>query len=178
MVEPGQETREEERRQLRPYRRFVRIVFFLAMGLLCVLVLRGIIRSLDRMPSADGMRPNGPVDDRALRACAEDLEKLERHLRTSAAEILGRDPEVPGEGWTAFARGFEMERLTIVARCNLDNGSDDPAVHDLQIAASAIEDLGRSYALMYERHKENGLPRSREAIEALRRVNETLKNRR
>jgi hypothetical protein len=176
VVEQDQ-AREEERRELRPYRRFVRAVFFILMGVLCAIVLRGIIRSLDRLPSASGVRPDGPVDVRALRACAEDLERLERRLRLGAGEILARDPETQ-EPWQTMAQTFELERATIVARCNLDAGSDDPVVRDLRSAASAIEDLARSYTLVWERHKENGLPRSRDAIEALRRANEALRTRR
>ncbi len=178
MVEAGQDTREEERRQNRPYRRFVRIVFFVAMSVLCVLVLRGIIRSLDRMPSPATQHSLAPVDVRALRACAEDLERLERRLRTASADLLTRDTETPPEDWQTFAQPYEMERLTIVARCNLDAGSNDPVVRDLKTAASAIEDLARNYSLLYDRHKENGIPRSKEAAEALRRANDALKTRR
>lgn len=173
-----EETREEERRELRPYRRFVRIVFFIFLIILCGGVLRGIIRSLDRMPSASGVRPDGPVDVRALRACAEDLERLERRLRLGAGELLVRDPEIPMESWQSFAQAFELERATIVARCNLDSGSDDPVVRDLKSAASAIEDLARNYGLLYERHEENGIGHSKDALEALRRANEALKTRR
>jgi hypothetical protein len=171
------DTREMERRELRPYRRFVRVVFFILMGVLCVVVLRGIIRSLDRLPSASGVRPDGPVDIRALRACAEDLERLEKRIRLGAGELLARDAETQ-EPWQTVGQTFELERATIVARCNLDASSDDPVVRDLKAAASAIEDLARSYALMVERHRENGLPRSRDAIEALRRANEALRTRR
>jgi hypothetical protein len=172
----AKETREEERRELRPYRRFVRIVFFLALSVMCVLVLRGIIRSLDRLPSG-GVAANGPVDVRALRACAEDLERLEKRLRNAAADLLAREPN-QSEPWRAFIESYEVERLTIVARCNLEDSSNDPVVRDLRAASSAIEELARSYALVYERHLEHGLPRAREATEALRRVNEALRTRR
>jgi hypothetical protein len=175
---PATETREEERRQLRPYRRFVRVVFFVLMGILCFIVLNGIIRSLDRLPSTPGVRPEGPVDVRALRACAEDLERLEKRLRIAAGELLSSPPDAPAESWQTFAQPYEMERLTIVARCNLEADSNDPVVRDLKTAASALEDLARSYALLYDRHKESGAPRAKDAAEALRRATEALKTRR
>jgi hypothetical protein len=178
VVDSEETRREDERRELRPYRRFVRIVFFVLMIILCTAVLRGIIRSLDRLPSPSGVRPDGPVDVRALRACAEDLERLERRVRIGAAELLASEPEVEAEPWQSFAQSLEMERFTIVARCNLDGSSDDPVVRELRSAASAIEDVVRSYALLYERHRENGLPRSRDAAKALERANSALRTRR
>jgi hypothetical protein len=171
----AKEAPEEERRQLRPYRRFVRVVFFVFLSGLCFVVLRGIIRSLDRMPST-AVRTDGPVDDRALRACAEDLERLERRLRTAAGELLAGDASA--ESWQAFAQPYELERLGIVARCNLEADSSDPVVRDLKVAASALEDLARSYALVYDRHKEDGLLRSRDVAAALQRANDALRSRR
>jgi hypothetical protein len=175
LTEETKDLPEEEKRQLRPYRRFVRIVFFVFLSVLCFVVLRGIIRSLDRMPTS-GVRPNGPVDDRALRACVEDLERLERRLRTAAGELLAGDSST--ESWQTFVQPYELDRLGIVARCNLDADSDDPVVRDLKVAASAVEDLARSYALAYDRHKENGLPRSKDVASALQRANDALKARR
>lgn len=176
-AERSPDTREEERKKNRPYRRFVRVVFAIAVLVLGGLILRGIIRSLDRMPSPTGARPSGPVDVRALRACAEDLGKLEQRLRLAAGELLSRAPEETTESWQTFVQPIELERMNIVARCNLDEPTSDPAVEDLKIAAGALEDLARSYALLYERHKEEGLKRARDARRALERANQTLKAR-
>lgn len=171
------DAREEERKKNRPYRRFVRVVFFVAAAVMAGLILRGIIRSLDRMPSPTGARPSGPLDVRALRACAEDLGKLEQRLRTAAGELLSRNPSETTESWQTFVQPIELERMSIVARCNLDEPTNDPAVEDLKIAAGALEDLARSYALLYERHKEEGLKRARDAQNALDRAHRTLKAR-
>ena len=174
--DPGA-TSDEDRRQYRPYRRFVRIVFFLAVGVMTALILRGIIRSLDRMPTPADVRPTGPVDIRALRACAEDLEKLEARLRSAAGKLLARSPSGKVESWHTFIQPFELDRLSVVARCKLDEPSSDPAVADLSAASSAIEELARSYSLIYEQHKKDGWEQSRESTEALLRANKRLKQR-
>ena len=87
------------------------------------------------------------------------LFKFKVVVKDDERAFLTRDAETQ-EPWQTIGQTFELERATIVARCNLDASSDDPVVRDLKAAASAIEDLARSYALMVERHRENGLPRS------------------
>jgi hypothetical protein len=164
-----------EEEQNRPYRRFVRIVFALAITLLCGLVLRGIVRHLDRLPSANAIERPATVDVRALRACAEDFDKLIGATRRAAgrafAEPQGKD------GWRGVAHELEVERLSIVARCRLDESSDDPVVHDLGRAAEGIEGLLRSYSLLYARHFEDGEKAAGEAREALDRATSALKTR-
>lgn len=174
-VDRAEADRAEEKRQLVPYRRFVRVVFFILLTILCAFVLRGIIRSLDRMPSAT--RSSVTVDVRALRACAEDLASLERRLRLSAAELMGRPGTEPAETWQTFAGKLELERLAIVTRCNLDDPSPDPAVNDLRTAASEIEAMASSYGLLYDRLKADGREHSREATEAIRRAATALETR-
>lgn len=66
--------------------------------------------------------------------------------------------------------------MDIVARCELDEPSSDPVVGDLKKAASAIEDLARSYGLLYDRHREEGRPRSKDAQEAIRRAVDALRS--
>lgn len=169
---------EEERRALRPYRRVVVVIFALAIAALSALVLRGIIRALDRLPSAAALHKPDEVDVRALRACAEDLERLEVRIRRAAGEALSRSPaaEDPPE-WETTATGFELERLTLVARCHLDEASEEPAAQELAVAAAAVEGLLRAYGLLHARHRAEGLGHSREAQRALERAREALRAR-
>jgi hypothetical protein len=166
-----------EEEQNRPYRRFVRVVFFLAIAVLCGLVLRGIVRHLDRMPSAQALERPATVDVRALRACSEDLEKLEARTRKSASRAYGEPRGTAAEIWAATARELELERLSIVARCRLDEANDDAASRDLARAAEAIEGLLRSYSLLFARHLEDGLKQADEARQAIERANAALKTR-
>lgn len=168
------ETEGEEKKALRPYRRFVGVLFALTIVVLSVLILRGIIRSLDRLPSAESLHRPSHVDTRALRACAEDLEKLELRIRTVGAQAL---KEVAGPDWSAQEQALEVERLTIVARCHLDQPTSDPAAQDLAVAAGAIERLLRTYGLLHARHVAEGQPLSKEAAEALARAISALKAR-
>ena len=165
-----------EKRANRPYRRFVGVIFALTITILSILILRGIIRSIDRMPTADALSRPGHVDTRALRACAEDLEKLEAKIRLAGSTALGKaeDTDPP---WPATEQALEVERLHIVARCHLESGEDDPAVQDLATASSAIERLIRNYGLLHARHLSEGMSISAEAKEALLRANTALKSR-
>ncbi|MCK6550941.1 hypothetical protein L6R52_34205 [Myxococcota bacterium] len=166
------EAEAEERKQLRPYRRLVGAIFAIAVVVACVLVFRGIIRHLDRLPSLEGLDKPKVVDVRALRACAEDLDRLELRIRTLAGQAFA---ELPVEGaaqspWDVHAKQLELERLSIVARCRLNEPTTDGAVADLEKAVGELEELLRSYSLLYARHKESGIPSSKEAREALRRA--------
>jgi hypothetical protein len=169
----------EERRQLRPYRRLVALIFTVALIVASVFVLRGIIRHLDRLPSVDAIHQPASVDLRALKACADDLEKLEARVRVLAGKAFAAVP-VEGEKaaeWQALAAGLELERVTIVARCRLHEPSSDVVVKDLETAANAIENLLRSYALIYGRHVEDGISQSVDARRALGRAMTALRAR-
>lgn len=165
-----------EEEQNRPYRRFVRVVFFLAIAALCGVVLRGIVRHLDRLPSANTLARPAHVDVRALRACADDLERLEARTRKEAGRWYTLPNPEPG-GWGAVGRQLEVERLSIVARCRLDEATEDPAARDLALAAEGIEGLLRSYSLLYNRLIEDGLRHAKESREAIERANAALKTR-
>lgn len=169
----------EERRQLRPYRRVVGLIFVALLVFGAVVTLRGIIRHLDRLPSVDALYKTPTVDVRALRACAEDLEKLEARVRVVAGRAFSEPPpeEGPAPEWQTVTSELELERLSIVARCRLSEPSDDPAVKDLEDAATHVESLMRSYALQYGRHVEDGVHESRETRRALKRALNALKSR-
>ena len=175
---PAVEAKEtEEKKQLRPYRRFVGILFTIAVVVTSTVILRGIIRHLDRMPSVDESKKPAIVDVRALRACSEDLERLEARLLATAGTWLS---QLPAEGesapkeWEPLSRQFEIDRLGIVARCNLSDPSSDPAITDLQEASNELESVIRAYGLLYSRHLEDGLPHAVEARAALKRANTAL----
>jgi len=160
----------------RPYRRLVGVLFALAIGVICTSILRGVVRALDRLPSAATLERPAVVDTRALRACGEDLDKLEQKIRKTAGIALSElPPELPT--WPAARRDMEVERITIVARCRLDEPTEDAAIQDLERAAERLEDLLRAYALLYDRHVDDGVVRSRDAREALDRANTALKSR-
>jgi hypothetical protein len=169
----------EERRQLRPYRRIVGLIFALVLVVAAVLVLRGIVRHLDRLPSVDALYKTPDVDVRALRACAEDLEKLEAKVRLIAgrafSELLVEDLPVPE--WQSFGGELELERLSIVARCRLHEPREDAVVNDLEEAANHLEALIRSYALLYARHADDGARESREVRRILKRATNALRTR-
>ncbi len=171
--------RDEEGKALRPYRRFVRILFALAIVGFCAIILRGIIRTLDRLPSVERLDRLERVDDRALRACAEDLDKLEARVRVAGGEALSRapEPDVNEEAWKVTADAIEVDRLRIVARCRLEEAPSDPAAADLLAAAQAIEALIRSYHFLHARHVAEGLPESTQAREAIGRAVQTLESR-
>jgi hypothetical protein len=163
-----------EEEQNRPYRRFVGVMFALAIAALCGLVLRGIVRHLDRMPSPSALERPDHVDDRALRACAEDLDRLIGATRKAA----GRAFAAPAANtWPQAARELEMERISIVARCHLDEPTEDGVAQQLAAAAEGIEGSLRSYSLLYARHLEDGLKRSEEAHKAIESALEALRSR-
>lgn len=170
--------REEEGKALRPYRRFVRILFMLAIVGFCAIILRGIIRTLDRLPSVEHLDRLELVDERALRACAEDLERLEARVRRAGGESLMRaDSKADAEQWRATADVIEVDRLRIVARCRLEESATDPVAAELAKAAQAVEALIRSYHFLHARHVAEGLPESQAAKGAIRRALETLDQR-
>jgi hypothetical protein len=166
----------EEKRQLRPYRRLVGIIFTVAVVIASVVILRGIIRHLDRMPTVDALSKPAVVDVRALRACAEDLGKLEVSVRQSAGALISQVPldEKPAGDWESLSRQLEIDRLGIVARCRLNEPSDDAVVSDLETASSELDALIRAYALLYSRHVGSGLPHAIEARAALKRANAAI----
>lgn len=160
----------------RPYRRLVGVVFGVAVVVLCTFVLRAVVRAIDRLPTAAALERPAVVDARALRACAEDLERLEAKIRASAARAFGEAPGVPST-WAAARDAHELEHLAIVARCRLDEPTEDAAVHDLERAAGDLEGLLREYNLLMARHLADGLPHAAEAREALERASRSLKTR-
>jgi len=162
---------DEERRQLRPYRLFLVVMLAIAIIGLCGMILRGIINTLDRLPSAETMQRLEVVDVRALRACSEDLGRLEARTRRDAARALSEQDAI---SWNTLQHSLEVERLTIVARCRLDEPQGDPAVLELARASTAMENLLRSYTLFFERlHKEGGAARD-ELHDALQAVQPLL----
>lgn len=171
----AEERQNEERRQLRPYRRFVLAVFGLTFVAMMGFMLRGIIRHLDRMPSIESFERLDTVDSRALRACAEDLLKLEIQIRTVAGTRLAAvDNPVPAE---QIWENFERDRLTIVARCQLDDGRDDSAAQEVASGADALELLIRGFALLEERHTKEVRPHSDDARSRLERGGSIAKER-
>lgn len=171
------ERADDERRKNRPYRRLLTALFVIIVSVLCLLTLRGIVRTLDRLPSVDRLHQPEQVDARALAACAEDLLRLEEQTRTLAARALTEPAHAPREPWAERTRELEVERLRITARCRLSEASDDTLVNDLAQAASAVEALTRTYGLLYDRYRTEGQPRSLEAAEALSRARAALKER-
>lgn len=169
---------EDERRKNRPYRRLLTSLFVLAAAILCALTLRGIIRTLDRLPSVDRLHQPDQVDTRALIACADDLMKLEAATRRLAARALTEtNPTGPLVPWAEHTRALEIERLSVVARCRLSEPADDPAVRDLARAASALEALMRSYGLLYDRFRAEGHASHRDAVRAISSARAALKTR-
>jgi hypothetical protein len=182
MAEPGQDpappARSEEE-QNRPYRRFVRIVFALVILVISVLVLRGMIRYLDRLPSVDVRFKPQRVDNRALAACAEDLERLAGRIRLAAGHAFSLVPAADSEAalWGTQSRQFEVERLRIVARCRLDEASEDPVVRDLDQASNGIVALLREYNLLYDRYQVDAKSIAGDIGGALDRANSALRAR-
>jgi hypothetical protein len=181
MAEPdptGPPPRSEEE-QNRPYRRFVRIVFALVILVISVLVLRGMIRYLDRLPSVDVRFKPQRVDNRALAACAEDLERLAGRIRIAAGHAFSVIPAQDAEValWESQARQFEIERLRIVARCRLDEASEDPVVRDLDQASNGVVSLLREYSLLYARFEVEAKSVAGDISGALERANAALRAR-
>ena len=165
---------EDERRQLRPYRRFVLLVFWLAVTSLCGLLIRGVIRHLDRMPSVGTFASPDSVDGRALRACGDDLLKLEADVRTRFAGLIAGGAVVSGdEPWNEL----ESRRLKIVARCRLSEPGEDPLATNLNAAAGEIERLIRGFALMFQRYENEVWGHSKDAQESIQRARTILESR-
>jgi hypothetical protein len=169
----------EERRQLRPYRRLVGIIFAVLIAIGAFVILRGIIRHLDRMPSSDALQKPNLVDVRALRACAEDLERLERAVRQAGGAAFSGIPaeDAPVPDWEVLSRQFVVDRVAIEARCRLNEKSDDAAVAELETASNEIDALIRAYQVLYGRQVEDVLPHALNAESALRRANAALSTR-
>lgn len=168
--------REEDRRQFRPYRRLVQVVFAVAIIVLCSFVIRGIVRHLDRMPSVEEFQRAELIDGRALRACADDLEKLEATIRLTAGRRISQlaaPTRTAGDAW----EDLERQRLTIIARCRLDDPGDDPVGRHLQTAADDVELLIRAFALLEERHSKANRGYSTEALQSLERAREIINSR-
>ncbi len=178
MSADGRGPADEERRQLRPYRNVVRGVFALAVFGICGLLMRGIIGYLDRMPSADTFQRPERVDERALRACAVDLDRLGVAIHRRAGELLTERPGLePAPTRADPFETLETERLRIVARCRLDETVSDPAAAAVTRAADETGELLRALGLQYGRHQKDAVPRSREAQRAIREALELLKAR-
>jgi hypothetical protein len=166
----------EEKKRLRPYRRLVGVLFAVAIVVGAVVILRGIIRHLDRMPSADTLQKPQLVDVRALRACAEDLKLLEAKIREAAATALSTTPaenQIPPT-WESLSRPFVLDRISIEARCRLNEKGTDPVVQDLDTAASEIDAVLSSYQLLYSRNLEAMVPHAQNAQAALKRALDAL----
>jgi hypothetical protein len=168
----------EERRANRPYRRFVGFVFATLLLVVTSGVLRGIIQRLDRLPQVETFLRPEHVDDRALRACADDFERLELKIRTVAGRSFARDPSLDSApNWKSEAPALETDRLRIVARCRLHEASGDAVLVDLSTAGDRIESMLRSYNLLFDRHRDDGEKASVEARAALNRAQEALRSR-
>ena len=165
---------DEEKRQLRPYRYLVFLLFWLAVTSLCGLLIRGVIRHLDRMPSVATFASLDAVDERALLACGEDLRKLEVEVRARFAKLITGPPQASNDApWDAL----ERRRLEIVARCRLSELGDDPLATALNTAAGEIERLIRGFALMFERYDNEVRGHSSEAQGHLERARSIVKSR-
>lgn len=175
MSPPGDKAqhRDEERRQLRPYRVFLALLIIVGLTALCGMVLRGIVNTLDRLPSTATMQRLDEVDVRALGACADDLVKLELRVRERVAETVASESDRP---WEQSRQAFELERLQVVARCRLDEPGTDPATQELARAATAVESLVRTYTLLFERLNNERTAQDLEFKDALRSVRRLLDN--
>lgn len=169
MADGDRRPQDEERRRFRPYRRFLAVLVLVGAFGISGLILRGIINTLDRLPSVETMDRLDVVDVRALRACATDLERLEVRARKDAANTLEKD--LP---WVPVLRTLETERLRVVARCRLDESREDPAIQELSRAATALENVLRVYTLAFERIKNEGGPERDEMRAAVRAVEPLL----
>ena len=172
MAEAPDSAPKEDRRLFRPYRAFLTILVLIGALGLSALILRGIINTLDRLPSADRMDRLEVVDVRALRACADDLGRLEVRARKDAARALERGTE-----WRPALDALEIERLKIVARCRLDDPRGDPAIQQLARGATALENLLRTYTLVFDRIENDGRPEQDDLKAALRTLRPMLDER-
>ncbi len=144
----------EERRQLKPYRRFVAAVLGIVSMVLFGMLIRGISRALDRLPSPEQHQSLSQVDQRALLACADDLKRLESRLRKVAGSALAKVP-TPGEpvlSWQQLTTEIETERVMVVARCRLeDQRQGSPGGLVAEGAAELANEMSE-YGLIYQRH--------------------------
>src|SRR5262249_35064873 len=161
---------------LRPYRRLVGAIFAVAIVVGAFVILRGIIRHLDRMPSSDELTKPTVVDVRALRACAEDLERLELRVRQAAGAAFSGLPaeDAPVPDWEVLSKPLVLDRLAIEARCRLNEKSDDAAAVDLATASNEIDALIRAYQVLYGRQVAEVLPHAQNAESALKRASTAL----
>lgn len=151
--------------QLRPYRRLVRILFFIAVILGVGLIFRGVIFNLDQMPTS-GLPKASTVNKNTLRLCANQLQDLERRIRAQAALALTAPPPAKSR-WAEQVEGFEKRRLRIIARCRLDEASEDPVRLRLKEGAQTLSAELRAYTRLEQRFQEEVLPRMTELEEQL-----------
>lgn len=170
---------EEERRALRPYRRLVFAIFAIFVVVSSVLVLRGIVRHLDRLPALAPSETPKKLDARALRACSEDLSRLESTFRKEAGPLFGApfvSRETALRRWDVLTSQVELERIAIVVRCALNGPPIDRASTHLAEAATRLEDAIREHTLLFQRHVNSSQARARETRRALQRAEHALQN--
>ena len=141
--------RKNEQQQLRPYRFVVAGFLTINFCLLLGFVLNGIVKHLDRMPSVDQFAQPQSVDNRALKACTIDLQKLEVRIRKEAARLFESPNPVTGE---PIWQNLEKARLEIMARCKLTTPDSHPAHASLVNATEQIESQIRAFNLLYAKH--------------------------
>lgn len=149
----------EQKRALRPYRRLVFGAFFLFLGIAGALVLRGIIRHLDRLPAPEPHRKELRLDARALSACLDDLKKLHLGFKKGTATRFVETYESPTEArlkWTAFQTETEQKLIKMTSRCQ-GGDPEDPLGHAYLRADQAFADLIRMYSLLFERFVQEGV---------------------
>jgi len=173
-AESQSKAREQERQQLRPYRRLVTALFTIGVMGLCGFMGRGIIHHLDRMPSADQFTQPSAIGHRALQACAEDLSRLERQTRGSLSNLFKHNRRTPHESvW----QKLEHDRLRIIARCKLNHEWNPPlpAVSSLKTAADNIQSQIRSFHLLYSKYQRESAEYSTQSKHSIREATELLK---
>lgn len=171
-----------EERALRPYRRFVAFFFVALVTAVTGLTLRGIIRHLDRLPSRPDAASAVVLDARALRACTDDLELLERATRQEAGRALARS--VNAQEAMDLVDAWRRRLADIKHRCRLDDSSGTAsgataaaaAAHQSLVrSAELIDDLVRELGLLLERHVATTGPTARAAQQSLRQALRALK---
>lgn len=138
-----------------PFRLLVKTLFWLGSAFIAVVVLRGILTNLDRMP-IEGMPTSSELNPAALKACAVDLEALGKRLQT---KVSGRFAEGEVERhavpWSKIEQRFEAERLRIIAYCRLDRPHEGEAHEALRKAVVDFETLLRAYRRIDLRYEES-----------------------
>ena len=145
---PGKSQTEQQ--QLRPYRYAVAAILTLAFCALLGFVLNGIVRHLDRMPSVEQFTQPTSVDKRALKACAADLDKLEKKVRKEAAQLF---QSISHDAHESRWQALETSRLEIIARCKLNKPGSHLAHASLVLATEHIESQLRAFNLLYAKFR-------------------------